>query len=109
MELEFANSKLQRLCENAEAAQRQLGPHSARKLRARLADLAAADAVGDLVAGRPHPLKGDRKLEFSVSLHGGYRLVFEPAGAHTPLTAAGAIDWKHVSRVRITEIGDHHE
>ncbi|MEO1147718.1 MAG: killer suppression protein HigA [Cyanobacteria bacterium J06638_22] len=109
MDFEFANSKLRRLCENAKEAQRRLGPHSARKLRARLSDLVAANAVGDLVAGRPHPLKGERSHEFSVSLHGGDRLVFEAAGENPPLTMDGSIDWNNVSRVRITEIGDYHD
>lgn len=109
MDLEFANSKLRQLCEDAKDAQKRLGPHSARKLRARLSDLVAVSAVGDLVAGRPHPLKGKRSHEFSVSLHGGDRLVFEAAGENTPLTTDGSVDWKNVSRVRITEIGDYHD
>lgn len=50
-----------KLAEDPAAAVKKLGVDCARQLRARLADLHAAQAVGELVAGQPHPLKGDRE------------------------------------------------
>lgn len=58
MVLLFADDQLKRLCSEERLAKRRLGASGARKLRARLADLDAAATPSDLVAGRPHPLKG---------------------------------------------------
>lgn len=63
----------------------------------------AASLVTELVAGRPHPLTGNRKGQFALSLHGGDRLVFESAHDDE------ARNWSEVSRVRIVFIGDYHD
>ncbi len=51
MKVTFKNVKLRKFCESKS---------SSKKLRARLADLVAAESVQDMVYGKPHPLKGDR-------------------------------------------------
>jgi toxin HigB-1 len=110
VEIEFATSRLARLCNSEREARRRLGEAGARKLRARLADLEAAYSVAELVAGRPHPLRGDREGQFALYLDGGRRLVFSPAENPTPTTEKGdAVDWNRVTAVRIEEIGDYHE
>jgi proteic killer suppression protein len=109
MDITFADGKLQKLCEQQSVAQKKLGQTCARKLRSRLADLAAAGSVRELVSGRPHPLKGDRAGEFAVDLEGGKRLVFKPANTPIPENEDGSIDWSKVTRVRIVFIGDYHD
>jgi len=109
MEIAFRDGALKRLCEEAKAAQRALGTASARKLRARLADLRAAACVSHLVAGRPHPLKGDRAGEFSVDLSGGDRLVFVPDHDPVPSKEDGSVDWDSVTNVRVVFVGDYHD
>ncbi len=109
MEITFASAKLQRLCEHASLMRRELGDAGSRKLRSRLADLAAAASVIELSAGRPHQLKGNRAGQFALDLHGGSRLVFEPANEPLPLSADGSISWQHVTKVRIIFIGDYHD
>ncbi|MFQ4145340.1 killer suppression protein HigA [Chlorogloeopsis sp. ULAP02] len=109
MEITFADSKLQNLCEQEKLAQRKLGAKCAKKLTTRLADLAAVSCVTELVAGRPHPLKGDRAGEFAVDLEGGKRLVFKPDNDPIPLTEDGSIDWSKVTAVCIVFIGDYHD
>ncbi|QSR85599.1 hypothetical protein [Methylacidimicrobium sp. B4] len=52
-------------------ARKKLGNDCARKLKARLGDLGAAQTVAELVAGNPHPLTGDRAGEYAVSRSGG--------------------------------------
>ena len=108
MELAFATTSLKELCEQEKLARRELGADSAKKLRARLADLRAAASVTDVVAGRPHPLSGDRAGEFAVSLAGGHRLVFKPNHDPTPMLDDGGIDWANVTRVTVVFIGDYH-
>ena len=109
MEILFENSKIQKICEQKKEAEKKLGPICARKLRTRLSDLESASRVTDLVAGNPHPLKGDRAGQFALSLHGGYRLVFSPSNDPCPTTPDDAIDWDKVTIVCIEYIGDYHD
>lgn len=104
----FADHKLEQLCNTERTGRKKLGAGGARKLFSRLADLHAAATVDDLVAGRPHPLKGDRLGQFAVDLDGGRRRVFECANEPVPQHADGAIDWSRVTTVRIVYIGDYH-
>ena len=55
MEITFADSKLQKLCEEQNLAQRKLGGNCAKKLRTQLTILGAASCVTELVIGHPHP------------------------------------------------------
>ncbi|BAY91436.1 putative killer suppression protein HigA [Tolypothrix tenuis PCC 7101] len=109
MEITFGDRKLQKLCEQQDLAQRKLGANCAKKLRTRLADLAAVSCVTELVMGRPHPLTGDRAGEFAVDLEGGTRLVFKPDNEPIPLNEDGSIDWSKVTAVCIVFIGDYHD
>lgn len=109
MEIKFSDKKLRELCEKQAAAVKKLGDAGARKLRARLADLAAASRVTDLVAGHPHPLKGERLGQFAVDLAGGWRLVFAPANDPVPRRGDASIDWSAVTIVCIEYIGDYHD
>lgn len=109
MDILFADASLERLCSQQREQNKQLGAQGARKLRARLADLAAASKVTDLAAGRPHPLVGDRAGQFSLRLDGGRRLVFEPAHEPVPQREDGSTAWDRVTAVRIIFIGDYHD
>ena len=109
MDILFKTDALRRLCSNEREAKKQLGADSAKKLRTRLADLRAAARVGDLRAGRPHPLSGDRLGQFALDLQSGKRLVFESANEPTPTTQDGVTDWQRVTIVRIVFIGDYHD
>jgi proteic killer suppression protein len=109
MEIAFRDKALKGLSENPKTAQRKLGTASARKLRTRLADLRAAGTVAELVAGRPHPLKGDRAGEFAIDLHGGHRLVFVQDHDPVPIREDGTVDWNSVTNVRVVFIGDYHD
>jgi proteic killer suppression protein len=109
MDIAFKDEKLRKLCENSQWALRHLGADCARKLRTRLSDLEAAEHVRELVAGRPHPLEGDRDGQFALDLAKGSRLVFEPNHDPCPCLETEAIDWSRVTRIRIVFIGDYHD
>lgn len=108
MDISFANKKLKDVCERQAKAVTTLGAEAARKLRARLCDLDAAEFVAELVAGRPHPLVGDRAGQFALDITGSMRLVFEPANDPIPRRVDQSIDWSSVTSVRIVFIGDYH-
>ena len=109
MDIDYKTTKLKKLCLIAKEADKKLGPLSGKKLRSRLADIEAASNVSDLNAGRPHPYKGDKTGQFSLDLHGGYRLIFEPMEELPPLTDDGSIDWSKVKSIFVVVIGDPHE
>ena len=109
MKILFANKKIRELCEQQRVAERKLGAPSARRLRIRLSEIEASSRVTDLVAGNPHPLKGDRYGQFALDLSGGWRLVFSPANDPCPTKDDGGINWAQVTIVSIEFIGDYHD
>jgi proteic killer suppression protein len=109
LEIKFKDKPLRELCEKRAVAVKKLGDIGARKLQTRLADIAAATRVADLMAGNPHPLKGDRRGQFALDLAGGWRLVFAPANEPIPRRDDASIDWSAVTIVCIEYIGDYHD
>ena len=109
MDISFKDRKIRVKCEDRRTAERSLGAACAAKLRTRLSDLEAAANVGELFAGRPHPLTRDRQGQYAVDLAGGKRLVFEPDHDPCPWLENQAIDWSRVTRIRIVFIGDYHD
>ena len=109
MEISFADTGLKALCGKPAVARKRLGEACARKLQARLADMSAAGNVRELVAGRPHPPRGERLGQFALELAGGARLVFEPADDPVPREKDGSIDWSRVTSARVIYVGDYHE
>ena len=108
MKISFVNPDVEALCKQSKLATRTLGALSAKKLQLRLTELFNADNVGELVAGRPHPLLGDRKGDFAVDLQGGDRLVFRSSHQPPLVKPDGSIDWVNVRAVTIVELGNYH-
>ena len=106
MEIFCHASRIRKICENDKLAIKKLGNICAKSLRKRSADLEAAETAGELLAGNPHPLKGNRKGQFAVNLTGGVRLIFEQI--ETPQLNL-PIDWREVCEIRIFDIGDYHD
>lgn len=109
MEVRYKDKKIRELCEKQAVAEKKIGAASARKLKVRLLALEAAARVTDLVAGNPHPLKGDRLGQFALELAGGWRLVFAPANDPCPARVDGGIEWSEVTIISIEFIGDYHD
>lgn len=109
MEIEFHSRRVQKLCEDTKTAVRELGPAGAKKLHSRLADLQAAHDVSELSAGKPHPLKGERRGQLAIELPGGKRLILVPANNPAPHRDDGSIDWSGVTKVCIIEVCDYHD
>ena len=109
MDISFNTSALETACRQTKQAQKQFGALSARKLLLRLSEQFNAANVSELVAGRPHPLSGERLGEFALDLHGGDRIVFRPTVQPPPCRKDGSIDWSLVTAVTIVFIGDYHE
>ena len=108
MELAFEDRRLREICESEEYAQLNLGGEVAGYLKRRLADMRAALAVRDLVAGNPREIAGPITTLIAVDLCDGYRIVFCANHVSNPTKEDGGMDWARVSRVRILriEVGD---
>ena len=78
----------------------------------RLTQIEAADnltVLKTLPGTRLHPLKGNRKGQFSVDLDHPYRLLFEADHNPVPSLESGGYDWNRITKVKILEIADTHE
>ena len=109
MDVDYKITKLKKLCLASKEADKKLGSNSSKKLRSRLADIEAASNVFELIAGRPHPYTGDKVGLFSLDLHGGDRLLFEPLIKPPPTKDDGGIDWSNVESIFVVFIGDPHD
>jgi proteic killer suppression protein len=109
LEIRYKDKKIRDLCEKRVVAEKKLGMACARKLRTRLSDLESANRVTELVAGNPHPLKGNRAGQFALDLADGKRLVFVSAHDLYPVRSDGGLDWFQVTIVCIEYIGDYHD
>ena len=109
MEVRFATSQLQKTMSSANALSKRYGTLGARKIRARLSQLEAADSLADLrsLPGRWHELTGDRAGHLAADLHQPFRIILRPA-APVPGTDGGGLDWARITAVIITEIVDYH-
>jgi proteic killer suppression protein len=111
LDILFASKTLEGLCHDEKLATRTLGALSARKLRTRLDDLVAAANLDQLrqLPGHFHGLTGARARQYALHLHGGHRLVIEPADNPLPLRGDGSLDLSHVVTLRVLLIGNYHE
>src|SRR5947207_10307028 len=90
LQLSFANPGLQEVCECRAAAEKALGKQAARRLRARLADLCAAEKISEVVAGSPKPTG---RGTIVIELHPPHQLVLEPTMNPLPKRTDGKTDW----------------
>lgn len=103
VQIAWDSEELREICEVASAADTALGQEVAAQLRARLADLAAADSPLDLLAGEPDLIDGDPPT-IHIRLAGDDLLVIvsnHRASDERP----SATDWSRVRRIRIVSIG----
>lgn len=108
MNIDYKNTKIHKIYNLNRIATKELGALSAKKLKARLMDIDAAENVLELVSGRPHPLIKDRLGQYAVDLSGGARLVFAPNHDPIPMNEK-KIDWSQVTNITIVFIGDYHD
>lgn len=103
MELAFSSKDFRDLSMNESLAKQALGPELAKRLHARLADLAAASFVSDIfgLPGRPRELAGHRKGDIVVDLANGEQLVFQAGHVEARLSPTGEVDWVRVRRIKI--------
>ena len=105
--LAFASKTLREICEDEEQAERRFGKKVTESLKHRLADLEAAPAATDLIAGRPQ--LQNLTSNYSVRLMDGFCLELAANHVKNPLDKNGNVDWKKVTRIQIVRIGKCHD
>lgn len=111
MEIRFAKSKLQKLCNNFKKLRGEFGPKCAKKIARRLAELEAAESLEDLRSlpqCRCHELTGDFDGCLAVDLEHPFRLIFQPDHNPPPRDRNDGLVWAEVTHVLILEVTDYH-
>jgi len=111
VEILIADHQLAKACNMRTVAVRQYGQICGNRLLQRLAEMAAAANLNDLLllpGARCHSLTGDRAGQFAVDLQHPRRLIFEPAESPVPRKPDGGVDGTKVRRIRILEVVDYH-
>ena len=78
MRVYYRTNKLEKQCTDASQAQKTYGRDIAAKLQMRIDQITAAESIEELVQcriGDCHPLTGDRKGQFAMSLAQPHRLI----------------------------------
>jgi hypothetical protein len=101
LELAFATKAIRHVCESDLKAMRDLGIPVAARLRARVADLRAADTISDVpVATQP---ASDSTVE--IDLGDGFKMLVGANHPVPPVLKSGATDWSQIRRIKILRIG----
>lgn len=111
MDINFVNSRLERLLTSERNLQRRYGARMAVTIRRRLDVLRAARTLVEaalLQDLRLHQLVGNRDEQFAINLVHPYRLVFQLSNHPIPLREDGGVDTARVTAVTILEVVDYH-
>lgn len=111
MKIDFLSAKDKEFFENSKQVIKARGPENAKKLRARLDDLDAAQSMEDMRSLPSHweELKNDRPGQFSARLHGGLRLIVKPQKQPPPAKPDGGLEWSAIDSIYIVEVVDYHD
>ena len=112
MEIHFEDNKkgkqLKKECESNKEAKKTYGTNVAKHLITALYDLIDSPTLGDMDCRNPHPLDGDLKGCFAISITGKYRIIFKPNDNPPSLKDDGSIDRDGVISILIVDICNYH-
>ena len=106
MEIAFLTRHLRDLSLKGELAILEFGEELAAKFHNRLADLAAANNVYDLIAGKPRHGADEGKEFYIVNFSKDHVMVFVPNHIKIPMLDLGIVDWSKVNRVKVIKVGE---
>ncbi len=111
LKIDFLTARSKAHFESSKQLVKAYGPEAAKKLKHRLDDLDAAQAMEDMrsLPGHREELKNDRAGQFSVRLHGGLRLIVQPQMQPPPIKPDGGLDWTAIESIYIVEVVDYHD
>jgi plasmid maintenance system killer protein len=111
VDISFRVRSLQKACNSDKDSRKRWGEENSKKVRARLADLAAFACLADVPSTPPyrcHPLKGQRDGQFAIDVKHPFRLIFEVAHDPVPTLDDGSVDLRQVTAIRVIAVEDYH-
>jgi hypothetical protein len=103
MEIAFRTRSLRELCESEEKMRKEFGLGVATTLKARLADLRAANVIADLPIGEPMVMSRPGGCALLINIGVGCRMIIQANHRSSPILS-GSVDWSAVTRVKIISI-----
>ena len=111
MKLRYSTRKLEKSVESFSVIKKNYGEW-AKKVVLRLEQLSQAPnlaAMRTVPSAHCHELKADKISELAVDISPNHRILFQPAHNPIPLKDDGGLDWREVTCIIITAIGeDYH-
>lgn len=104
IQLAFQDDKLRQVCESTVSAKRRFGVSAAESLRNRLADLQACANVAELMSLGFTTVDKGTEARIFVSMADGYTVIAVANNRPEPRLQGGRLDWKRVTRLKITSI-----
>ncbi len=101
MEIAFETRQLRSICEDGNVGAEVFDGSVVEHLRARLADLRAAETIRDLVVGSPEVFDSPPRVLIDL---GDRHLACAVNHATVPRNEDGSVDWQRVRRLRVTGI-----
>lgn len=83
MTIEYKNKSIEKVCNDASAAEKKYGLQMAEKIQQRIDQITAAESIEQMIQfkiGRCHPLHQNREGQYAVDLVHPKRLVFTKIG-----------------------------
>jgi hypothetical protein len=103
MIIAFETRDLRQICEDGDTAVKKLGSELALALQQRLADVRAAESIGDLLVGDPRTSDPEHST-LTISLGGSACTIWSQNHVRPRLTVDGRIDWDRTTRLLLREI-----
>jgi len=112
VDIEYADKKLQKICDDRRSILRKFGKQNGEKLMLRLNELKYAANLSEisiLPPPRRHELENNRKGQFAVDLKHPYRLIFVPIDEITAISKPdNGFDVQKITKIKILEVTDYH-
>lgn len=108
MEIAFRTKALRTVCLSGEAMDERYGAEGAALLRGRIADMRAAECLGDLPLLALSPVPGSLDSEAAIAIGTGLTVTIKANHQKPPKFVDGGIDWARVERILIQRIDRAH-
>lgn len=105
MVLSFESRQLRETCSLEEQLTVEFGAELARLIKARLADLRAAESLAEVITGNLREIPGEKQV-YSLEVPPNYRLRFQ--AIHSRASSLGPNSRAEIRRVKILAIEENH-
>lgn len=104
MEIAFRTKALRTVCQSKEAMDERYGPGGGELLRVRLADIRAAECLGDVPLLAISPIQDSSGQKAVIQVGGGVTIVVTANHQRPPKGKDGTVDWLSVDRILIQSV-----